>query len=330
MAQFDKFGKCTKDLLSKGFLDDKADKQERRAVDFTGKSSSGVSLSFHAAEKLATGATEGKVTVNRHCNHTGLDTEFVLAPENVKVTLTDSENVDGLTATLTVEGNPSNAHQLFAKKEEAAEGEEAKAAPCCQGFGASFGLQYKHKVNDDVQVAVSAKASREKKDSANFAEVSAAIHHSCGGGFGFSVKSPMEKLQEFKEAEVGAIYHEGNMGFNAAVKGERKEGAVKTTLTVGVIHAYNDATTWGVEGTYALKNGAADDNQVRAVVQRKCGDEQYKLRIAAPSGRVAGAFSTKLGAHSDLSFSAEGDLSKITAGSASDYKFASKLAFNAK
>eukprot|EP01094_Clydonella_sp_ATCC50884_P011066 TRINITY_DN20868_c0_g1_i1.p1 TRINITY_DN20868_c0_g1~~TRINITY_DN20868_c0_g1_i1.p1 ORF type:complete len:339 (+),score=153.65 TRINITY_DN20868_c0_g1_i1:34-1050(+) len=338
MSQFEKLGKANKDLLTKEFIDDKPDKQQRRRVEFNGKSSNGTKVSFSAFQKLSDESTEGSLKINRRMEKLDIDSEIEILPNNIKGKWTDSDRVKGLTVEATVEGNPADLGGLFAKKADApaegtpAEGdaEPAKAEVKAPKFGASLGVKYTKKVNDDFNVAGAIKASQEKKDGARLLEVSTAVHHSCGGSFGGLVKTPFNDLQKFKELAVAAQFAEGELTFNGQIKWERKDDALKSNLTAGVVHAYNAQTQWGAEAKLPLKGGKLEESELRAVLQRNIGAEQYKLRVAVPSGRIAGAFSTDFSKHSQLSVAAEGDLGKVVKGESADYLISSKLAFNAE
>lgn len=329
MAQFDKIGKDAKDLLTKDFLNDKADKQERRRVEFNGKSSTGTKVSFSAFQKLSDESIEGSLKINRRLEKVDVDSEVEFEPNNVKVKFTDEGRVDGLTVEVTAEGNPADLPGLFEKK---AEGETA-AAP---QFGASLGFKYTRKVNDDIAIAAALKASQEKKDGARLLEISSALTHSCGGTAGFLVKTPIADPQKFKELTGAAQFAEGNLVLSGQVKAERvaankekeTEESVKANASVAVLHKYNDRTQWGAEAKMAVKG--TDAAELRAVLQRNIGDERYKLRIAVPTGRAAASFSTKFSANSSLALAAEGDVRNVVSGKAADYKLSSKVAFNAE
>lgn len=343
MAQFDKIGKVNKDLITKEFLADKEDKQERRRIEFNGKSSTGTVVSFSAFQKLQDDSTEGSLKINRRLEKIDVDQEVEILPDNLKLKFTSTGRVDGLTVEVAAEGNPSDLPSLFEKKAAAAEGDAeapaaeapaAEAADAKNKFGASIALKYNRKVNDDVDVAGTVKASQEKKDGARLLELSGALSHSCGGTTGFLVKTPITDLKSFKELAFAAQFAEGNLTLNGQVKTERvvdkktKAESLKTNATVGVVHKFNDRTQWGAEAKLPVKG--EDAAEIRAVLQRNIGDERYKLRVAVPTGRVAGAFSTDFSAHSSLSITAEGDLRNVLSGKAADYKLSSKVAFNAE
>jgi len=130
----------------------------------------------------------------------------------------------------------------------------------------------------------------------------------------------------FKEASVGGRYSESDLTIDGGLTfSKEKSGDLGS---IGAIHKYNDCTSWGAEATVPIKG--SKQWEVRGVLARTCGDEAFKLRLAYPSGRVAGAYSTKFGAHTDVSVAVESNLVNIFEGKAADHKISSKVSFNAK